>query len=180
MKRTQTFLTGTDGSPYVSTNYWGDTPTVQQVIDATANLWNIYDSYMVDNCFWSVDPVVVTVDPTTGEITESESGNGANGQGASAVEMLPPHTQILVRWRTGFYAGGREIRGRTFIPALADTVNLEGNVSTTTATALTTALNTWILTAPNPLIWSRVTGQTAAVINASIWTEFAVLRSRRD
>jgi hypothetical protein len=88
---------------------------------------------------------------------------------------------MLIKWRTGIYLAGREIRGRTFIPGLDAFTNAEGVVDTTVHDALSDDLATWLggLSAP-PLIWSRTHGDSAAVAAAEVWDQFAVLRSRRD
>jgi hypothetical protein len=99
----------------------------------------------------------------------------------STTEKLPDATQIVIQWRTGVYHNGREIRGRTFIPGLADFTNDEGNVALATRTAIQSDLDTWLAAQAGLFfIWSRKNGLTAVVSDSSVWNEFGVLRSRRD
>ena len=180
MKRIRTSLTGIDGAPWLSTMFFGDTPTAQECVDHVADFWGIVEDLMVTAVAWSVDPFVATVDPVSGEITGATTVDGANGQGSAGGEVLPPATQMLVRWGTGIYTSGRELRGRTFVPGLTSSANDNGFVEPTTLPGHITDLETWLSTGPPLLIWSRAHGVTAPVAGVDIWNRFAILRSRRD
>lgn len=180
MKRVRTSLVGIPGSPYLSTIYFGDGETAQAAADKAAELWVIFEQAMSSNAAWSVDPVVATLDAATGELTGTEEVAGSNGQGDIAGEWLPPATQVLVQWRTGTFVNGRELRGRTFIPGVFQNANDNGVLSSTVRTALSTAIAGWLTAGPVPLIWSRAHLVSSLVSSASVWNQFAVLRSRRD
>lgn len=180
MKRVRTNFTGVPGSPYVSNMYLGDSFLVQEAIDRVSEFWVILEPYMVNECQWAVEDTVVTIDAATGEIVSSASGTGGVGQGDATGEMLPPSNQILIQWYTGQYINGRELRGRTYVPAISSSNNAEGFLAPATRTAIIGDLETWYAAEGPPLIWSRAALETRAVASLDVWNQFAVLRSRRD
>lgn len=180
MKRVRTVFTGVAGTPYYSNLYFADEMDAQDAVDEVKAFWDICAEFMVNDCAFSVDGTVVTIDPTTGEITGSFAASGDTGQGTSTTEMLPRADQLLVQWPTGVYVEGRQARGRTFVPALADFNNDEGVVATATLTTLTTNLTTWLAANPFFLIWSKKAGLSNVPNSVAVWNQFAILRSRRD
>lgn len=160
--------------------FFGDSETAQDCADKVGELWTFLEGFMVTDCAWYVDTFVPTVNPTTGEITSAETVTGPTGQGTSASEILPPSQQMLLRWGTGYYVSGRELRGRTFVPALTINVADEGQVLSTAWTSTSSYLTTWLAAGPPLLIWSRAHGVSMVANTASVWQQFAVLRSRRD
>lgn len=127
-----------------------------------------------------VDTEVEEVDPATGQVTGVESVTTILKTGQQAGEPVPQVAQALVRWRTGQYVAGREIRGRTFIPGLGrGTITIGGELTGVASLALQNA-STAFVAASGIGVWSpaRATFQLATV--ASVWNEFAVMRSRRD
>lgn len=181
IRRVRTTLVGVQGAPYYQNMFWPEAMTSQEVVDRTADFWSIVDNVMVDECAWNVDPVVLTINDATGEVTAAETVNGANGQGLSTEEMLPPSNQLLIQWRTGQFVSGRELRGRTNVPALGDDVNTGGVPDVTVRGAVDTALEAWVVVdADPPLIWSRTHGVSHEVTSLTVWNQFAQLHSRRD
>lgn len=165
--------------------------SAQGAIDAVDDFWNAMLATMAAAISYSVLPEVTTIDVSTGEATAVETGTGQTRTGYAAGDVLPPATQGLIRWTTGVFIGGRQIRGRTFIPA-----QLEANSSAagapagtlvTAAAAAITALNGstevfCIYSRPQKNSAGSIirAGQAAAVNAGSLWDQFAVLRSRRD
>jgi len=179
--RTQTILTGVAGSPYYSNMYWDLSVAPADTVTLTAEFWAIVSEYMVNEISWEVNGVVPTIDTTDGEILGATVHDAETGIGEASGEMLPTSTQALVKWRTGIYTGGREIRGRTFIPGISEPSNDNGHFHPDNVSALNTALSTWLGSlSATPVIWSRVNGTAASVLAAEVWDQFAVLRSRRD
>ena len=179
--RTQTVLTGVTGAPYYSNLYWPIAYSSGDMVEHTAELWEILDNRIVNEVAWEVSGVVEFIDDTNGQVLAAGVVDAIVGAGEASGEMLPASTQVLIKWRTGFYAGGREVRGRTFVPALDAFMNDEGSVEAVARGDLSDELSTWLggLTA-TPLIWSRANGTSASVVAAEVWEQFAVLRSRRD
>jgi len=102
--------------------------------------------------------------------------------GTEGTEKLPPATQGLIEWRTGFFVGGREIRGRTFIPGLSNSSSAANGVPTSTWLTLAAAASTAIIgwTSSDFVVYSPTKHQKALVTAGQPWNEWAVLRSRRD
>lgn len=177
-------MTGWPGAPYFSTMYFGGNTSGEAPVAAAAvrAYWDGIKGFITSGGVIQVQSDVEQVDPATGFITAvySTTSVAVNSTGNAP---LPKATQGLVRWRTGDFVSGKEIRGRTFIPALANDAQLVGVPSTTFKTTLTTAGNTLLTSASaagNLVVWSRKNGQASQVSSFSVWDQFAVLRSRRD
>jgi hypothetical protein len=124
---------------------------------------------------------VATVDSTTGDITALTAVTSQTGTGGSVGDALPYATQGLVRLRTGFFVGGKEIRGRIFIPGLTETDSDIGVPSSFVVGAWNTAVAALIADANSVLlVYSRKHAAGEAVVSGSAWNKWAVLRSRRD
>lgn len=184
MLRVSTVMTGVVGAPYFSQIYFGGT-TVGQAAPAAAAVRGFWDSIkglITAGLVMQVQPDVEAVDPVTGLITGvfSTSSVAVNSGGNAP---LPKATQGLLRLRTGVYVSGKEIRGRIFIPALANDSQLGGVPSaalTAGAQSACTAMAVAGAAAGDLVVWSRKNGQHADVVSNSLWNQFAVLRSRRD
>lgn len=116
--------------------------------------------------------VQVHVDPVVQQVT------GTSSQGA-----LPQASQGLVRWGTGEVVNGRRLNGKTYIAGLTNSAKTDGRVDGSVRTLLQNAAN-GLMDALQPTMsmvtWSRKNGVIHLVNSASVWSEFAVLRSRRD
>lgn len=182
MYRVRTVFQGVTGSPWVSTAAFDESVgTAQQAVTAVGAFWNAVDSLMEASVTWSTNADVETVTASTGQVTAVTATTPVTGNGTAATTGLPVATQGLVRWRTGVYVGGREIRGRWFIPGLSTAQNNDG---APTAAAVLTINNAASALIADPdtrlMIWSRKNGQQISVTSGTAWTQFAVLRSRRD
>lgn len=182
MFRVSTVITGIPGGSYFHRFYFDDsTNTAQQAATATVTWWSAVDNLFANDLVWTVQPVVEVVDVTTGQITSTVSVTGGTGVGADATSYLPAATQILVRWRTTNFVNGREIRGRTFIPGATEAATADGVLDSTWVSTLNTANAALIASANAELVVYSPTHHTLGnVTAASVWTQFAVLRSRRD
>lgn len=101
--------------------------------------------------------------------------------GTDDSDPLPPQTQALCRWRTGIYAGGREVRGRTFIPSAGEAFSVAGVPGGGRLTTLQNACAALVADANSTLlVWSRKYQIGEAVVSGTVAPYFAVLRSRRD
>lgn len=185
MFRVRTVFTGLQGSPYLSTFYFHDAlpvgVTAQQAVTATGAFWNTVDAQLANTLSWSTEADVATVDQVTGDITASTGTTPVSGSGGAVGTNAPTAMQALMRWTTGVYVGGRQMRGRTFIPGLL-TSSISGNGP---SAALVTAMNTAAANLINDptvenLVWSRKNARADLVTAGSAWTTLAVLRSRRD
>lgn len=183
MYRVRTTFTGVTGTPYLNTLYFfASGGTAQQAATAAGNFWGTVDNNMVNTVSWTTDSEVPTIDPATGEITLLTAVTPVTGVGTLSGAQLPLVTQGLVRWRTGAFAGCREIRGRTFIPGLSELGNnTNGTPESTLVSAVNTAASALISDASSTFaVYSRKLGNETAVVSGSCWTQWASLRSRRD
>lgn len=180
IRRVRTEMVGVPGSPYLSNMYFGALEDTQECIDKVGDFWVGVSGFMSEDLQFNVDPTVFNLDAATGEIIGSVSGAGVNNQGTDDSELMPPANQALVRWTTGVYSGGREVRGKTFIPALTVSANVDGFVNPLYPTDFATFSTDWLASGPALVIWSRKNGIAEPVTRGDMWSQFAVLRSRRD
>src|SRR5690349_17726483 len=125
-------FTGGDGGPWLSTmNFAGTTSTnAQDAADAVRTFWLAMQGLIHDTITGRVLPEVLIINDVTGNpegifsVTPGDPVDFVAGQ-----PILPEATQGLVRWRTGVFSGGHEIRGRTFIPGLTQNSNDQGSVA---------------------------------------------------
>lgn len=182
MFRVRTVFSGVQGAPWVNTAYFSEGGgTAQQAATAVGAFWSSVDSLMEVSVSWTTLADVEELNAITGQVDGVQTTTPVTGGGVAATTGLPVATQGLVRWRSGQYAGGREIRGRWFIPGLATTSNTDGIPSSTMLSTVNTAAATLIGDANSSLmVWSRKNGTEVPATSGSCWTQFAVLRSRRD
>lgn len=184
MLRVSTVMTGHTGAPYFSTMYWGGVSGTDSIEAAAAvrTFWDSLKGYINSGLQIQVQQDVEHVDPVNGHILNIYSAPVAV-VASTGNAPLPFATQGLVRWRTGQFVGGKEIRGRTFIPNLANDAQLLAVPSTGFTTAVNTAQGILLAagTGPNRFgVYSRKNHSFHQASLGSLWNQFAVLRSRRD
>lgn len=182
MWRVRTGFTGSQGAPYLNTLYF-DTlgGTAGQAVAAAGAFWGDVDALIVNDLSWATEPEVYQLSEVTGQPVSVTQVTSLTGTGAKTGAMLPRATQGLIRLGTGVFVGGREIRGRIFVPGLEVGADNNGSLEASYAAALEAATLTLQTDANSALVvWSRKNGQMEGVIASSAWSEFAVLRSRRD
>lgn len=173
--------TGVAGAPYLSTHYFGgETDQASEAVEKVADFWSALASMQVTGLSWSIGGVIDVIDPVSGDIQETVTGptETVNASGGAAAAAWA--TQGLIRWRTGVYVGGRQIQGKTYLPAMLASQIVGGRPSSNVITAANNAVSA--LLAPGLVVaavWSRKNGAMAEIQSGSPWTEFAVLRSRR-
>lgn len=172
----------------ITQNFFGeDSVDAQACVDAMEAFWTAILGSIIGDNFVTVEPTVTLLDEVTGDlegqVTTTVSGP-LEGTGGSA--PLPPATQGLVRWFTPQVANNRLIRGHTFLPAMSEGNNeAPGVPSTGLVAAVNDAAADLIADADSQLvIWHRPkapnNGSAGIVQSASMWSEWATLRSRRD
>lgn len=188
--RQRTILTGVAGAPYVATVYsrgLGEQDEADALNAFSGELWaGLAGSVLSTGLTATQESTVVDIDPTTGQATGAFAVSGATVTGTNAGERLPPATQALLRLRTGQYIGGRELRGRWFIPGMVESDSNAGVVDTTARNDIVVAYTGALGEAENVygafqiVVYSRTNGTQQVVSTVDVWTQFAVLRSRRD
>ena len=175
---------GLGGGPYLSTFYFSDTFDQTHVDNARGGvnaLLNTYRSLMASGCTITATTAdnIDLAGVLSGSLALTTPINlASNGSG----NWLPRVAQHLVSIRTGSYLGGRELRGRIYLPQpLVSTVDSGGNPSTSFATTMNTALTTFRTTSGyTPVVWSKHAGANSTWQSAVIAPYVAVMRSRRD
>lgn len=181
MYRVRTTFDGVQGSPYLSTFYFSSAlGSAQQAATAAGTFWNSVEPVMVSALNWTLERDVATIDAATGQTTAVTQVSANSGSGSAGAGPLPFSNQGLIRWRTGVFAGGREIRGRTFIPGPTETLSDEVPTAAY-GTTINPAITALIGDANSTLVvWSRANGVEEDVTSGDLWNSWAVLRSRRD
>ena len=106
--------------------------------------------------------------------------------GTATGNSVPRASQGLVRWLTSDIVAGRMLKGRNFIPAIGTALVTDTGLLTPAAvTAIDAGAEGLITNSGGTLVvWHRPVngagGVTHLVTSASVWDNFAVLRSRRD
>ena len=177
-------IAGLVGGPGLST-YHFDTGaggyTAQDAADAVELFWDTWDSIVSTAMTFSGQDHVDLLDAGSGDIIGQTGVTTWSVPGLNSNEQLSPALQGLVQWRTGVFAGSRQIVGKTFIPGptIDQSVNpgvpTPGYVSGGTTIAQTLAdSNTGFC------IYSRKNGIIPPVDTGVVWPQWAVLRGRRD
>lgn len=183
IRRVRVVWTGTPvAGGALSTFYFADSlGTEQDCVDAVATFLGTVDGNMTTQISWATEADVVDINAVTGATEGVTATTPQTGAGASAGELLPAATQGLLRLRTNTIAGGREVRGRIFLPGMVESNNVSGRPESGMVTSINGAANT-LRTDASVLwaVWSRQHGVAPAVASATMWTQWAVLRSRRD
>lgn len=183
MWRVRTDITGGPGGAELATHYF-DVVGGLTAADANAAVGAFWHTVrdLVHNAYtFSTESEVASVDIATGQVTGLTPVTAIVWAGTVSGQPLPPASQGLIRWRTGTFVGGREIRGRTFLPGPTEEHNLTGvpnsdyiTVANNAAAALIAASGTELMT------YSRKNSDAAPVVSGSCWNQWAVLRSRRQ
>jgi hypothetical protein len=172
------------GSNHVSVMYFDSATAVASQRTALQTFWTAVKALQSNVCSYTIDTAGRELDDATGTLTGSWSeGSAKTGTGANGGPQVADATQGLIQWRTGTIVNGRFVRGRTFVPCIASSQEIGGNLASASVTALQSAANALIAAGVGLKVWHRPIagsgGSAPAVGTASIWTEFAVLRRRR-
>lgn len=182
MYRVRTVFTGVAGTPWYSNLYFDvsqSTPLSSQ--EAAFAFWGTLQGFIDNSLTYNVEGSVATVRSEDGELTDIAGLPDALQAGLGTGESMSRALQGLIRASTSNFAGGRRIKGRVFVPGLTETSNEEGRPAPALLTAMNNAGDGLISDADSQwVVWSKKNGTMNAVVSASAWTEFAVLRSRRD
>lgn len=183
-QRVKVEWTGLPGSPFLSTFIFGTTGS-GGAADARAGVVAFMDAlepFYTSALTASLITEVQEFDVATGDVSSSFPIAPSTHVGTLAGSRLAPTTQGLIRLRTGTFVGGREVRGKVFVPGVGTSSALAtGDPNTTYTNGLQAAAQALIDYSPAAwLVWSRASGTAPVVTSASVWNRFAVLRSRRD
>lgn len=184
MLRVTTVITGYDGAPCYNNLFYGLDNRPQDALNHTRAVWEGLVTVMGVNARVNIDPVMAVIDPATGVITGTATGDpGDEMVGTYAGDILPPATQGLLQIRTGSYVGGRELRGRLYVPYMPEGTADNGKPNAGALAVLQYSAGQLAgdaATTNKVQVWSRKNGVIRPVSDVTVWSQFAVLRSRRD
>lgn len=182
MLRVRVGYSGIGGTPYLSTFFFdgsGQT-AADDAASAVATFQGALDAVQDTTLSWSMDSVVVQIDPESGQALGAYAVTPASGSGALGNESLPYVSQGLIQLRTGVFENGREVRGRLFVPGLTESANNDGTLASATATTIDSAAAALVADADSLWsVWSRTNGVVAQIAQVTVWNQFATLRTRR-
>lgn len=185
MLRVQTVFTGSAGAPYYSADFYGGSTEGEALAatNATQEFWfqlaNILDGAMTA----TIQGEVHQIDPATGLTTQVYQHPDQVIDFSGSGEVLPRATQGLLRYRTGDFVAGRELRGRKFIPGVLESSTTDGRPSAPLLALFTTAWNASradATAAGGQSVYSLTHKVAAQISLMQPWSEFAILRSRRQ
>lgn len=181
IKRVRTEWTGLPGGPGLSTIYFTNAATEQQVVDAVRDFWTALNSRICTPAIWTVQGDVDLIDDSTGNIISVQTATPRTGNGSDAGQMLSYGTQGLLNLRTGVYQNGREIRGKIYVPVPSTTSNNDGVPQSTYSAALVTAYAAMEATAAasDVVVYSPTNGLSVPVSAPNPSAYFARLKSRQ-
>jgi hypothetical protein len=177
--------------------------TAAQACTAAKTFWSAFAASVGSATTFATNAAVEVIQDTDGAIVGVSTTTAGTTTGTGGTEVLPMATQGLVQWRTGVYSDGREIRGRTNIPAMLEAGSSAGVPTSATQTAIAAAGAALIADANSSLVVYRRPrlarpqvgnpgdpwylpaqtardGEFAAVSTATASTKWAILRGRRD
>jgi hypothetical protein len=181
--KVRSLWSGGAGGAGVTTTYWDPAAgTPQDAVLAIEDFWNAIKGVIGGGWSVTTDAVVLNINEATGAITSATGVTVTTINYADGNDPLPAATQGLVQLRTGVYAAGREVRGRLFIPGPTEDQNTNGKPKSTYLSTVNGATATNLLGALDAtlMVWSQAHGVAEAVTAAPVWTQWAVLRSRRQ
>lgn len=189
MYRVRTIFTAPQGSPWYSNLYFagaeiGGDP--QSEIDAVEDFWNGFGGSLDNSVTVLVEGDVAVVDDFTGNLLSVSSATPRVPVFSATGAPLPRSQQALCRWATQTYIGGRRLRGRTFVPGVMTANMTEGRPDPSVVAAYGVVGQALVTDSATQLVvWHRPddsgsNGSSHLVTDASFWSEYAVLRSRRD
>lgn len=183
MLRVETVTAGSQGAPFFTQMYFGDTPTgdAADAVSSVQSFWTNLAPIISASLVMTVSGQVATVDTATGEITDMTSVTGATVLGTDLATILPFSTQGVIKWNTGSFQAGRQIVGRTFIPGMCQESGAAGVPGGDQLEAMGVAADALLNDTGTPFgIYSRKNLAFFGAQSGTPWTQWGILRSRRD
>lgn len=179
--RVQVVTSVFSGGPGYNTFYSSGT----NATDADTLVNNVFDLYsafadrLSNITEVDISGTVEIFDPTNGQTTGTHSISPTHIDGTWGSGQAPAGTCVLLQWRTGIYANGREVRGRSFISGLGDFAAGAPGVPATEHTDFNSAANNYA-TQPQSCVYSPTNGGLYNMFSGGAWNKFGLMRSRRD
>lgn len=185
LRRVRTVFLGVPGTPWYSNMYFdGSGSTTDQQVDAVRDFWTALAGVMDNAVGMTIEGDCARIDDATGQVIGIDSTAALTVSGGSASQALPVATQGILNTFTSVFVGGRQLRGKVFIPGLiitqADTAGAPAAGFKSTLLTAGNALMTAADAFGNWKVWSRRNGVSSDITAVSTPSIFGVLRSRRD
>lgn len=182
--RVRTVWSGVAGAPWYTNSHFegtGDSAHATQAVQALDAFFDLLVASFHAPVTWVIEGNVSLIDIATGDLIGVRTVTPAGGSATGAGDGLPPTSQLLVQMHTSFYLGGRELRGRMFLPAQTEANNTATGVPAPAyCDGVKTGAQTLADNAANWAVYSRKKHAVATVSTCTVWSQWAVLRSRRD
>lgn len=185
LRRIRTVFTGVAGTPWYSNLYFvqaGGSADAQ--IDMVRDFWTALAGSMDNGVTATVEGDCAVIESTSGAVVGIDSGTALTVVGGSASAALPPSNQLVLHEFTSLFVGGRQLRGKTFIPGQIITVADAAGAPTTTIKGTLLAAANAMVTASDSLgnwqVWSKTHLVASDIVSVSTPSKFGVLRTRRD
>jgi hypothetical protein len=181
VNRVRVTWSGWVGGPGISTFHFltGSAPPLA----ALQTFFTAMKTLVPPNITLQVENVGQTINVTSGQAVNTWSGTAQTSMVGTGQAKYHAAAGVQVTWKTGIFAGGREIRGRSFfVPIDSANYDTNGTLVDATRTSVQTAVNTFVSAVTGALvIYSRppISG-TATVSKGTIEDKLVVLTSRRD
>ena len=174
------------GGGFVTVMYFED--TAHSVADQRARLgefWLAVKDELSSSVTYTVAQEGRVMEPSTGAVTGGWTDAPIyTGNGGSSSTPVPDSSQVLVRWLTGEYRDGRQVRGRSFIPGMRYDALAAGNLNPAVVAEIQGEATAFVNAAIGFGIWRRPKPGRAGILElvstANVWSEFAVQRGRRQ
>ncbi len=183
LRRVRTQMVQQAGNELLNTFYFAaDLTTADAAASAVGAFFAALQPCMSEDLHYSSVAEQELIDDATGHLTGVEvSGVSYADTGTLTGQPLPFATQALIKWHTGAIVAGRRLAGRTFIPGMTENLNDAGVPNADLLTTLNAAIAVLANGDPDSaVVWSRKHHVSAVMSSGTPWTEYAVLRSRRD
>jgi hypothetical protein len=181
--RVRVTWTGVAGTPYYS-NFFSLAGAVAPSVAhaAVAAMLTTLKPLYVTALSALVEGDVAIIDGPTNQTIGVATVAPATIPGSGGASLAPPATQGLVRLLTSSFSGGRQVRGRFSMPGLSSgAITAAGTPTAGYVAGLNAAWATYLTAlGPAACVFSRKNGTFVPITAASTWTQFSVLRSRRD
>lgn len=173
--------TGFNGAPAYNTFHGicADDTDIENWVDTVELLWSNLASNLANGTTATFDGVVERYAVSTGQTTSIFTASPWTKTGTWGTNKAPGGTCALLQWRTGTYTNGRELRGRSYISGIGDFGNASGTVGSSELSDMTNAATTYA-SGSLSAIYSRTNAEEASISSGVCWSQFALMRSRRD
>ncbi len=194
MLRCTVEYTGLPGLPgYNTIHFLGTTAADAQIcVNKLDTFFNSFETLLVDRLTITVSGEVKDIDPATGDTEAVYQVPPVVILPSNTADPIPMASQGLARIRTNQIRRNRQIQGRFNIPGFAESLNdSNGGVVTQLVNDLQGPLTALVGIGSDTqlAVWARpigaagglpgAAGVVATATNAQLWTQWAVLRSRR-